>query len=313
MPTLIRFAKTGQEFEDVLSLRVLALEEAGRTPSRPVKFAERLVDHLDVLPSTQQVITYRQGEKSGAIRAAPYFKDEKLQNWTFDWKESRQALKGSCFYLDMLALRKNVAADTVVLQQMIRLMLTGLANQNVAHVFFNAPETMKDLVLSLGFRAISSARKCELVGMNVIPCAIRVVDFYNAFTSGLVDQELLRFQEAFYFAIFEAGEVMAVQGEKGATAYLLEQGEVEVLLDANGELIPLTTLTAGQMIGEIAMLTSEARTASLMAKTKISCLAFDRSQFLKLMYDEPHRSLDIFKIFSKRLKESNKKIAELRK
>jgi cold shock CspA family protein len=56
------------------------------------------------------------------------------------------------------------------------------------------------------------------------------------------------FQEAFYFAIFAAGEVMAVQGEKGATAYLLEKGEVEVLLDTNSQLVPLTTLKEGQKV-----------------------------------------------------------------
>jgi CRP-like cAMP-binding protein len=121
----------------------------------------------------------------------------------------------------------------------------------------------------------------------------------------------MRFQEVFYCSVFEAGEVIVAQGEKGSTAYLIEDGEVEVLIKGKDQLIPISTIGRGQLIGEIAMVTNEPRTASVISKTVTSCIAFDRSEFMRLLYSQPHRSLDIFKIFSKRLSESNRRLAEV--
>jgi CRP-like cAMP-binding protein len=72
----------------------------------------------------------------------------------------------------------------------------------------------------------------------------------------------------------------------------------------------IRTLSAGQLIGEVAMLTNDTRTASIVTKTKCPCVSFERAEFMKLLYAEPHRSMDIFKIFGKRLSESNKRLAE---
>jgi CRP-like cAMP-binding protein len=57
------------------------------------------------------------------------------------------------------------------------------------------------------------------------------------------------------------------------------------------------------------MVTNEPRTASIIAKTFMSCLAFERKSFLRLMYLHPDKSLDLFKLFSKRLSVVNSRLA----
>ena len=90
---------------------------------------------------------------------------------------------------------------------------------------------------------------------------------------------------------------------------MIESGEVTIVTVKNEQLISLGTLKEGCLIGEIAMATGARRTASIIATTITSCLAFDRSEFVKNMYQNPSKSLEILKIFSKRLSTANQKIA----
>ena len=102
-------------------------------------------------------------------------------------------------------------------------------------------------------------------------------------------------------------------GEKGTTAILIESGEVEVLIDKDEQIIPIATIGKGNLIGEIGLVTNETRTASIMAKTPTSCIAFDRENFMDMMTRKPNLMLDMFKVFSKRLKASNNELTKLQK
>ena len=67
------------------------------------------------------------------------------------------------------------------------------------------------------------------------------------------------------------------QGEKGATALLVESGELEVLFK-NEKVIPIKSVEEGHL-GEIGLVTNEKRTASAMARKQTACVAFDREFF----------------------------------
>lgn len=72
------------------------------------------------------------------------------------------------------------------------------------------------------------------------------------------------------------GEAVAVQGEPGNRFYLIEAGEVEVVV--NGLL--RRTQAAGECFGEIALLKDVPRTATVTALEGCRLLALDRSHFI---------------------------------
>lgn len=313
MATVITHAKTAKELNDILSLRFRVLEEAGLRPAQMFQFTRKLVDPIDLYPNTINVIAYNNAVAVAAIRASEYSEKEALQNLSYNFFEATENLKGSCFFIDMLAMLKAYGQNQMIKKQIFRMILILLARRKVTHGLCLCPEELIDTLVEIGFQSLQDPFYSKELGQRLAPMSIKLRDFYAQFIQNISDQEIIRFQEVFYMSIFEPGEILVVQGEKGSTAYLIEEGEVEVAVQGATEVLPLSTIGKGNLIGEIAMVTNEPRTASLIAKIHTSCISFDRIDFMKLMYAEPHRTMDIFKIFSKRLKESNRKIAEIQK
>jgi CRP-like cAMP-binding protein len=312
MASIIRLAKSTSELNDVLQTRFHIMLEAGIELGQYSRLTRRIIDHLDVFPRTYNFIAYSSGAPVACLRAVEYQPDEPLLNIAYDFAESRNALKGRVYCLDKLVVASVVEGRGTLQRQLIKMALGLLTRRDVQHAFFLCPEEIMPIAVEVGFKSLQDPFVAQTFDMRVVPMVVDVSEFYGRLTADIADQEIMRFQEVFYYSIFTPGEIMVVQGEKGSTAYLIEEGEVEVVIRNNENLIPVSTIGKGHMIGEVAMVTNEPRTASLIAKQTTSCISFDRTEFLRLMYNQPQRSLDVFKIFSKRLTESNRRLAEAR-
>ncbi|QQS54147.1 MAG: cyclic nucleotide-binding domain-containing protein [Candidatus Competibacteraceae bacterium] len=90
-----------------------------------------------------------------------------------------------------------------------------------------------------------------------------------------------------------AGETLFRQGDAGDALYLIDQGEVAVLVDSEPSssavptAIPLARLAAGQSFGETALLTGEPRTATVTAITDVALLKIDKEHFDELLDESP--------------------------
>jgi MFS family permease len=89
-----------------------------------------------------------------------------------------------------------------------------------------------------------------------------------------------------------AGEVVIRQGDPAARFYLIATGRFEVSRREPGQLADqaparLRTMTAGEVFGEIGLLRSTARTATVTAITDGTLLALDGASFLELVNAGP--------------------------
>ncbi|HEY1481049.1 MAG TPA: cyclic nucleotide-binding domain-containing protein [Gaiellales bacterium] len=73
-----------------------------------------------------------------------------------------------------------------------------------------------------------------------------------------------------------AGDLLVREGESGDRAFLIERGEVVVMVAGR----EIARLGAGDLVGEIALLRSVPRTATVLAGSDLRVLALDRSEFL---------------------------------
>lgn len=315
MPTIIRLAKITQELNDILDLRFLIQQQLQPQTTSRGSVTQKLIDPLDVLPSTLNLYAARNGQAVACLRITEYQVDNPIQNFSFSFHESAKNLEGKPFVLDMFCSIDQSEVARMTIRSLIQMAQKTLGDLKATHAFFVAPLVLADELEKLGFQALSEKYLCPRFRAEVVPMYLNVDLFLKHFAETFQDQEIFRFREIFYHTVFQAGEIMAEQGEQGATAYFINEGEVDVLvLNESAEtLIKIATLKSGSLIGEIAMLTSEPRNASLVVKEPTACIAFDRSEFLRVLYQDPHRSLDIFKIFSKRITESNRKLAEAQK
>jgi CRP-like cAMP-binding protein len=79
-----------------------------------------------------------------------------------------------------------------------------------------------------------------------------------------------------------AGETILRQGEPGSEMYLICRGEVEVL-DGAGRV--KATLREGDCFGEVALLLSEPRTATVRARTLCDLFVLDQADFRRILRD----------------------------
>jgi diguanylate cyclase len=84
---------------------------------------------------------------------------------------------------------------------------------------------------------------------------------------------------------FKAGDVIFQEGEIGEDAYLVEHGKVSILGQRGDELRVLSTINAGEMFGEIALIDRMTRSASAIAAEDASLIRISRSLVVAKLKD----------------------------
>jgi len=64
---------------------------------------------------------------------------------------------------------------------------------------------------------------------------------------------------------FKAGDIIMRQGDTSSSAYIIEDGEVEIIVDKSGKLMRMGTRGAGGIVGEMALVDQGPRTATVKA------------------------------------------------
>jgi CRP-like cAMP-binding protein len=107
--------------------------------------------------------------------------------------------------------------------------------------------------------------------------------------------------ERLQYAPFARGDVITRQGDKAHWLYILAFGEAEVLYEPPGG-APQTigALRAGQFFGEMALLTGDARAATVVAKTDVECYRLDPASFQELLAGRPQVAEEIKRVMGGR-------------
>jgi len=80
-----------------------------------------------------------------------------------------------------------------------------------------------------------------------------------------------------------AGTIVINEGDEGRGLYVVLSGEVEITKEQEGEQIPLATLKAGELFGEISLLRGFPATATVKAMRRSTILFLDRTYFQRLV------------------------------
>ncbi len=90
---------------------------------------------------------------------------------------------------------------------------------------------------------------------------------------------------------FAAGELVIRAGENAGDVWLLLSGQLDVTLPmAGGDArlsTRLATLAAGSLVGEMALLSGQPRSADVLARTAVECLRFEVATMERLRRDHP--------------------------
>mmetsp|Transcript_1816 Transcript_1816/g.3734 ORF Transcript_1816/g.3734 Transcript_1816/m.3734 type:complete len:406 (-) Transcript_1816:142-1359(-) len=126
----------------------------------------------------------------------------------------------------------------------------------------------------------------------VVAAAMQKRETYKAFLSqvpileSLNEMEVLTLADSLAEETYEDGATICTQGEEGNYFYIVKDGEAECTqADASGAQKVVASLKSGNYFGEIALLTSKPRQATVKAKGLLKVLAIDRATFTRVFGD----------------------------
>lgn len=101
-----------------------------------------------------------------------------------------------------------------------------------------------------------------------------------------------------------AGETIFSEGEPGDVMYVVLEGEVEI--QVGGETVQ--TAAAGDLVGEMALIDTQARSATALAIADCRLAAVDEAEFINMVQKNPFFSLHVLRVLAERIRKINSKI-----
>jgi len=101
---------------------------------------------------------------------------------------------------------------------------------------------------------------------------------------------------------YGAGETLIRQGDTGAGLFILVDGKVRVFQQAEGGERDLGVYGAGDVLGEMALLDDQPRTASIVAMEPTTALLIPIWDFRVTLKENPEISIQLLAVLSQRLR-----------
>lgn len=118
--------------------------------------------------------------------------------------------------------------------------------------------------------------------------------------SQIPGEDLVRVGQIAEEVDFEPNEAIMTEGEIGDSMYLIVAGRVQV--HKGSRLV--VELGERECVGEMAILDSEPRSATVRASTQVAALKIEREDFYDLMTEKQEIAQGIIKVLTRRLRQT---------
>ena len=109
---------------------------------------------------------------------------------------------------------------------------------------------------------------------------------------------------------FQANEWLIHEGEIGTCAYIIIEGQVDILINIPDGKIKVAELGKNAIVGEIGIFSELPRIASVKARTTLDTLCISKDVFLSLVREFPDVALEIINVLARRLDQLNKRLMD---
>jgi CRP-like cAMP-binding protein len=111
--------------------------------------------------------------------------------------------------------------------------------------------------------------------------------------------------------LYASGEVVCSQGDIGNCLYVVQQGEVEILAEADGTTLVLGVARKDELLGEMAIFLRGTRSATVRARGPARVLTIDKRTLLRRLSEDPTVAFRLLETMARRLRELDRKVLEL--
>lgn len=122
--------------------------------------------------------------------------------------------------------------------------------------------------------------------------------------ASLSDEDLNRLCELITEVRFKPGDELFAEGEEGDAAYVIKEGEIEIIKSSGGREVLLAVRKQGEVIGEMSLLEAAPRFASGRARTECILLEIGHDQLEHLLNTSPSAARAMLYTITARYKSS---------
>lgn len=108
--------------------------------------------------------------------------------------------------------------------------------------------------------------------------------------------------------VLQPGQDLFKKGDAGRHMYVVKSGQVQVI---DGHHI-LDTVSSGGIVGEMALLSNDVRSATVRALSRSVVVQVDDTRFLFLVQQTPLFAMRVMRVMSARLKAMNDRLTSMR-
>src|SRR5689334_12188159 len=112
---------------------------------------------------------------------------------------------------------------------------------------------------------------------------------------------IMVFENSRNFQSYSAGQTIFEEGDTGDIMYVVKDGEVDITV--KGRVVE--TVSKGGIVGEMAMIASHRRSATVVARTDCKLIPIDEERFTFMVQQTPSFSLQVMKLMAERLRHMN--------
>ncbi len=110
-------------------------------------------------------------------------------------------------------------------------------------------------------------------------------------------------------AAYRPGDILFHQGDLADSAYIILEGEAEVLVTTPSGPVKVATLGKGAFLGEIGILCDVPRTATIRATVALSTLKITKDLFFRMVTDFPAIGIEVMRELATRIERMNAQLS----
>ena len=111
---------------------------------------------------------------------------------------------------------------------------------------------------------------------------------------------------------YDGGQTLCRQGDPADAAYLIIEGEADIILEGPAGPVTVATLGANDIVGEMGILGDAPRNATVRAKCRLVCLRIAKEPFMRMVREFPNMAISIMRELAHRLDLTNKQLLNAR-
>lgn len=298
MSVRTKIAETAEERDALFRARHRVYVEQGKyMPPRP---EARICDRFDAFPTTTNLIVIDGGEVVGGVRLTEPGPAGLPADGYFDFTSYLPEPRGRVGCASMLCLDRAYRHQKRLIPSLGGMLYALAMQRGITHLVAACNPEIEAPMRASGYYRVAPVFQ-HASGLEVVPLLLDVHRLGDRMAEFLRRHGQQMEWTSWERAFFSAGETVIHAGAPGEAAYVVLDGVAFAETRMTRGRWQSTRLDAGDLFGELALLTGRPHPSTVMAAMDLDVLVLDAESFRAQLRSSPEQALNLLKVLGSRL------------